>query len=271
MKFIFFVGMLVFSCTSCVSGKESRYTGSTPATSKAIRTFLNIPLSDSVDFIRWRLTLTDINYELECNYGISKPNTNGFMNGGKKTSFSGKVTREKNYYRLHHENRTLNILELNNNLLHFLDDNNAMLIGTGGWSYTINNESPVSTDVVSVVPVNMIFSDSIGLQGRTPCRGIDGRKECYKLKWWIVLYADPKTNQPNGCRVNGTMYDHNARSGIWTITNDKNGRIIYQIDARGRPSLYLLKLDENIYSFVDDKGNLLVGDHDFSYSLSRKF
>ena len=72
---------------SCASGKENKkeniYTGSTPADA-IVRSFLGIPLTDSIDFIRWKLILQDNRYQLQCNYGISKPNTDGFINGGKK-------------------------------------------------------------------------------------------------------------------------------------------------------------------------------------------
>src|SRR5262245_22122842 len=75
--------------------KETYYTESTPAY-QIIISFLGISLTDSIDFIRWKLSLTDVKYIVECNYGIGKPNTNGFYDGGKKVSFNGTVKREKN-------------------------------------------------------------------------------------------------------------------------------------------------------------------------------
>ena len=62
---------------SCASSKETNYTASTPA-SPLVRNFLGISLTDSIDFIRWKLSINDKQYSLDCKYGIGKPNTNGF-------------------------------------------------------------------------------------------------------------------------------------------------------------------------------------------------
>jgi hypothetical protein len=68
------VFLLIFLIVSSAHGEEKKYTGSTPA-DPVVRLFLDIPLQDSVDFIRWQLTLHDDRYSLDCNYGIGKPNT----------------------------------------------------------------------------------------------------------------------------------------------------------------------------------------------------
>ena len=67
---------------SCASSKETNYTASTPA-DPLVRIFLGISQTDSIDFIRWKLTLSEKKYSLECSYGISKPNTNGFYDEKK--------------------------------------------------------------------------------------------------------------------------------------------------------------------------------------------
>jgi len=36
-------------------------------------------------------------------------------------------------------------------------------------------------------------------------------------------------------------------------------------------SIYLLKLNENILGFADQQGKLLVGDKNFSYTLSKRW
>lgn len=79
---------------SCGNGKEKRYTGSTPA-GKLAREFLGIPVSDSVDFIRWKLVIRNDDYELHCNYGVGKNNTNGFINGGKNVDLKGALKKKK--------------------------------------------------------------------------------------------------------------------------------------------------------------------------------
>src|SRR5690348_11868712 len=127
---ITFVSLMLLFIFVYGQAKEIKYTGSTPA-APVVRSFLGIPLSDSVDFIRWQLTLQDDHYTLNCNYGIAKPNTNGFMNDKQKLTFSGALIKEKNIYSLNSNGKTLYIIELNKDLLHLLDTNKKMLTGNG--------------------------------------------------------------------------------------------------------------------------------------------
>ena len=259
---------------SCANSKETNYTASTPA-DPVVRSFLNISPTDSIDFIRWKLSLTDIKYTLECNYGIGKPNTNGFYNGGKKVSLSGKVKFENNTYTLYNGDHTLKLAELNPNLLHVLNKDNSLLIGGGGWSYAINSLTPSASTQNKFSANPTVIKDSIAFQGRTPCDvpNLNKGGECYKLKWYLVLYGNAAKNEPTTYRILGTGFRaEGGRRGSWKIINDKEGRIVYQLnDENGNPFLHLLKLDDGILIFTDTKGNLLVGDHDFSYTLNRKF
>ena len=260
---------------SCANSKETNYTASTPA-APIVKKFLGISLTDSIDFIRWKLSLNDLKYSLECNYGIGKPNTNGFYDGGKKIVLSGSVKRDKNTYLLQNGNQNLKLVELNGNLLHVLNEDNSLLIGNGGWSYAINNIAPAANDKVNLTAKQTIIKDSIAFEGRTPC-GVPGiipaGKECYKLKWLIVLYGNPANKQPATYKLLGTAYRvEGGRRGNWKIIAGKEGRIIYQLsDESGKPFIHLLKLDEGVLIFTDAKGNLLVGDLDFSYTLNRRF
>src|SRR5688572_4766290 len=105
---------------TCVQAKEQTYTGSTPANA-VVKEFLGISLADSVDFIRWRLTISAENYSVECNYGISKPNTNGFINGRTATIKNAPLQKEGNYYRLSNGSKKLSVAALNYDLLHILN------------------------------------------------------------------------------------------------------------------------------------------------------
>jgi len=262
--------MLLLTLASCAGGKERVFTGSTPA-GYDVRVFLGMSTSDSIDFIRWSLTIGDKDYKLECNYGVGKPNTKGFWNGGKFIRLSGELKKEKNTYYLINGNNSLGLLELNENLLHLLNYNKHMLVGTGGWSYTLCKENAITSDKLNIPPPGFVFSDSMAYHGRTPCPGLDTRKECLKLKWSLVLFADPKTNRPMGYRMRGTVSTHANITGNWNIQHGKDGRIIYQLNnAVGNESLYLVSIDENLLAFSDAKGNLLIGDSDFSYTLNRK-
>ncbi len=274
MKILATVLSIIFF-VSCANSKETNYTASTPA-GPIVKRFLGIPLTDSIDFIRWKLSLNDFKYSVECNYGIGKPNTNGFYNGGKKVVLSGPVQRDENNYILKNGDQILKLVELNANLLHIINNDNSLLVGNGGWSYAINNMAPSANAKVSLSPKQTVIRDSIAFEGRTPC-GVPGiveaGKECYKLKWLIVLYGNVAKNEAATYKLFGTPYRvEGGRRGNWKITAGKDGRIIYQLfDKGGKPFIHLLKLDEGVLIFADAKGNLLVGDRDFSYTLNRRF
>lgn len=260
---------------SCVNGKEKTYTGSTPA-DPVIRNFLGIPLSDSVDFIRWKCMLDGNTYQLRCNYGIGKPNTNGFINGGNKIELNGSLKKEKNFIQLQNGDKTLHIAELNSDLLHLLNADNNLLVGNGGWSYTLNNIAASGTDQINITAQQTTLQDSMAFEGRTPCQVpgvIDPGNVCYKLKWYIIFYANAKKSEPGHYKIYGTAYrQEGSKTGNWKIISGKNGRIIYQLnDDNGKGFLYLLKLDSNILVFTDANEKLLTGNEDFSYTLNRRW
>ena len=262
---------------SCANSKETKYTGSTPA-APPVRTFLEIPLTDSIDFIRWNLTLTDSKYTLNCNYGIGKPNTNGFYEGGKKIEISGAFKKKKNNYLLQNGNQILKLAELNNNLLHILNDNNSLMIGNGGFSYILNNMAPKLTTQISIASNQPALKDSMAFQGRTLCGDFSINRPspaCIKMKWYIVLYANADKNEPTTYLLNRSHMlplEYPGKIGTWKIIAGKDGRIIYELtpDKETTPT-YLLKLDEGVLIFTDANGNLLSGNHDFSYTLNRCF
>jgi len=269
--FIFSAAVII----SCTTASEKTYTGSTPAAA-VVRTFLGIALTDSVDFIRWKIMLRNNEYELQANYGIGKPNTNGFINRGKKIALTGTFTKEKNRLLLQNGNTILKLVQLNDNLLHLLDDDNSLLNGTGGFSYTLNNMNPVSTDEINITANKTVLKDSIAYHGRTPCKipGLTNLSEqCYKIKWYIILYSNAAKNEAGTYKIFSTNWRNaGGKTGSWKIITGKNGRITYALNDDDEKSfIYLLKLDANILVFTDAAGNLLVGDEDFSYTLNRKW
>lgn len=271
--FLFVLSLLLI--ISCVNGKERTYTASTPA-NEAVRKFLGIPLADSIDFIRWKIVLNDNGYKLNCNYGISKPNTNGFENGGIKIDIHGKTERKANHILLWNENKALHIVAINDDILQLANNDNSLMIGNGGWSYTLNAVEGTGSNSISIKPQRTAIKDSMSFTGRSPCGVpaiIPKDKLCYKLKWLIVLYGNAQENEATTCKIIGTPYrSRGGQSGTWKIINGNDGRIRYEIkDEDGKPLLYLEKADENILYFTDADGRLLTGNEDFSYSLSRVF
>jgi hypothetical protein len=274
MKLIVSV-LISFLFVFSVRGKETKYTGSTPA-NQVVRTFLGISSADSVDFIRWSVAFENNKYMLRCNYGIGKPNTTGFINGGKWVELQGALKKEGNHYHLQNANKSLVLIEVNTDLLHILDGDDKLSVGNGGWSYTLNRVAPVVTDEITVAFKNPILKDSMAYQGRTPC-GVPGMKSaekpCYKLKWYLVFYADAKSSEPLIYKLRSVVKEQVMdKVGAWKITVGKHGRIIYELkDQNGNAFVNLIKLDDNILAFADADEKLLVGNEDFSYTLSRKW
>lgn len=273
MKIAFYFLSLLF-CLATANAREKAYTASTPA-GVVVRSFLGIPAHDSVDFIRWKLLLQEDRYLLQCNYGIGKANTNGFINGGKTIELSGQWRKEKNRCLFFSGTKMLKAVELNEDLLHLLSDNDSLLVGNGGWSYTLNNTKPAGFNQSGIIAAPTNFRDSIVFEGRTPCNvpGVALGQTCYKIKWMIVFYANGKTGKEGRYKILGTPWrKEGGRTGSWKAVGGNGGGTIYQLNnEEGGGSLYLLKADERILLFTDAEGKLLVGNEDFSYSLHRKW
>ncbi|MDF2188509.1 hypothetical protein [Paraflavitalea sp. CAU 1676] len=275
MKLLILVFCLGSIC-STASAQTRTFVGSTPAHA-VVRTFLGISATDSIDFIRWKLIMHKAEYEISCQYGLSKPNTPGFSNE-QRVQWKGKVTEKDHVYSLTRANTVLHLMAVNDNLLHLLDQSRQMLVGNGGYSFVLNNTSPSSSKVFALTarpnrqPYPLVF------EGRTPCQelsaflGLNKSDACFKLKWYILLFVDSLTGKPSYYLKGGIAYRQETMDkGSWQVKTEPNGRIIYELTPnKGSYTLRLLKGDDNILFFIRPDGSLLVGNEDFSYTLNRR-
>jgi hypothetical protein len=175
VKGFFMKSLLFFLCIlscSAAFGREVRYTASTPA-GATVRNFLGISLTDSIDFIRWKLKITDSKeFDLTCSYGISKPNTNGFLDE-KKAALKGTVKLSGEILSLNANGKLMSMQVLNTNIMHLLNPDGTMMVGNGGWSYTLNSINQAPSIEIKLTAKNINFTDSIVFEGRTPCRGVE--------------------------------------------------------------------------------------------------
>jgi hypothetical protein len=121
----------------------------------AIRPHSGIPLQVNCELIQWQLTLFQhpqtkrpTRYKLKWAYGMSQPNTTGLKGGGTKRERTGNWVMGKGSQAdpaaevllLDPDKPTTSIalLKLEDRLLHVLDDERALMIGNGAWSYTLN-------------------------------------------------------------------------------------------------------------------------------------
>lgn len=275
MKTIYTLCILIL-LSSAAAAKERTYIGSTPA-DRSIREFLGISLTDSIDFIRWKLVLRFTDYDLECQYGLSKPNTNGFIDE-KRIAIKGTSKKEGIHYYLLNNGKTANVIEINTNLVHFADQKDQLLSGNGGFSYALNNIRSQPMNLFNYPTKQTPLKNGTVYEGRTPCNilsnavGMGRPDNCYKLKWYFIFYTDAN-GKPTHYLKNGRQHiKETMAKGTWEIMTGKDGRIIYKVNPSPEDTytLYFVKAGDNILFFTDPSGNLLVGTEDFSFTLNRR-
>jgi hypothetical protein len=114
-------------------------------------------------------------------YGESQPNTLGFKEGGQKKSYQGEyhITKESNNEIYHLKSSgfqtEIAMIKLNANIFHLLTPQKQLMIGNGGWSYTLNNKTPDKEKFPLPTLTNSasILKDTslqVIYDGRTPCQ-----------------------------------------------------------------------------------------------------
>lgn len=295
------------TATTASSSAPMVYKATTPC-SDAVKSLLQIPADTKCEMMRWTLTLfqdpkTSVpsGYNLIYEYGIGKQGTRGFTEGAKTIELKGKWTIGKGtkeiagaeVYILTADNSPVSLffLKPDQNLLHLLDQDKNLVVGTGAWSYTLNNVSPIpaSTDKFSLQPdpALRIETDSVIVgvfDGRTPCsnellelNGISA-SGCQIIKCRLILYQDTITHTPTTFQIytvyvgkGDTRYSNTGKWKIFKGTkNDPEARVYLLEPDSGKPySLALLKADNNILFFLDENMNYKVGDTYTSYTLNR--
>jgi len=162
LKFVFTIPLLFFIVTNSCSQKNTPgrstvrgiFVASTPC-SNGTRPLPDIPVNADCELVKWDLTLyqdeskkTPTTYKLHCLYGLPEQGTTGFIGGGKKIEMEGKWTIIKgtgsNHYAIvyqlidHKTTKTISFLNLGDDLLHLLDSDQRLMIGSAAWSYTLN-------------------------------------------------------------------------------------------------------------------------------------
>src|SRR6476659_6690117 len=289
---------------SCVAKTKSlssdiNLVASTPG-DEQIKSLLAISPETKVDFIRWKLTLQNTKankqtFLLSIAYGESQPNTLGFKNGGENKSIKGEynISQERgsingDVYHLKGTKLTAEILmvKLSGNIFHLLTPQKQLMVGNGGWSYTLNRKeqlNSVSADLHALTILSDLPEDTaqqIIFDGRTPC--LDFAKEndltvasdCFKLKWKLILNKDPKTLQPTTYILRRTNSRESDLTGKWTIIKGIQSNpkaVIYQLDPdKPEQSISLLLGDENVAFFLHKDNQLFTGNEDFSYTLNKR-
>jgi len=287
--------MCIFLTASCSAGNinsEIILIGSTPG-DEPIKTLLTIPAETKVDFIRWNLILDDKEaFVLDIAYGESKPNTLDFKSAGKQTIKGTYLivknqedSRFKEIYQFKSNDlpEIISIVKINENLFHILTPEGKLMIGNGGWSYSLNRKVPIdSREILISSPKPDDKSVQLIFEGRTPCQEIatehpemNASPSCFKIKWRLILYRDSITHEPTICTIRNIVNNEPRDvTGRWTIikgTATNSEAIIYdvQADNLAEPILFLLG-DENVLFFLDKDSNPFIGNEDFSFTMNKR-
>ena len=287
--------MCIFLTASCSAGNinpEIILIGSTPG-DQPIKTMLTIPAETKVDFIRWNLILDNKKtFVLDIAYGESKPNTLDFKSAGKQTIKGTYLivknledNRFKEIYQFKSDDlpEIISIVKINENLFHILTPQGKLMIGNGGWSYSLNRKVFIdSGEILISSPKPDDKSRQLVFEGRTPCQEISTEHPemnaspfCFKIKWRLILNRDSITHEPTICTIR-TIVNNQPRdvTGRWTIikgTATNAETIIYdvQADNLAEPILFLLG-DENVLFFLDKDNNPFIGNEDFSFTMNKR-
>jgi hypothetical protein len=277
------------------SGGHHEFVGSTPCDAEP-RLFLGISATVPCERITWHLALADNEgrptFNLRIVYGMQARNDPGFQNGGIDKTVTGTwstvnqpgTSRDAADYRLTSDTprRSLELRRVGDGLVHLVTRRGALMVGNGGWSYTLNRkDGPSSRNApANFEPVPGAMRSAAGVfDGRTPCHKLAGRlgafridSNCMKLKWTLTLHQDAVTGAPTHYVLEGTAYRTAPRRGTWTVLRNKNDprMIVYRLDPDdAERSLSFVRADDNILLFAREDGSPLVGDTYFSYTLNR--
>jgi hypothetical protein len=251
--------------------------------------------------ITWRLTLGPAangpaSWTLTATYGVPPASNPNLMIDGPKVALKGtwiKATRRDApgmVYRLTSDaRRTMSFVRISDELVHVLDDDDRLMVGTAGWSYTLNRADRMEQQGTPSLAPELSYTISprgsgsavFGVfEGRTPCVGIARELKitpvagCLKVKWRVTLFQNAQTSQPTNYKIEGTLHRARAREGNWRILRGAGfepSTIVYQLDATGTeaPLRLVVGGDDFVLFFQARDGRLLVGNADFSYTLNR--
>lgn len=272
--------------TTGATAKADDFVASTPCDA-AVRPFLGIAHNAQCERITWWLTLAPGSasgtFTLHALYGMTVPNTQGLVNGGTKAEFQGNWGASNGAQlrlTIRASQRTLQLRRLDDNLLHIEDGQGALLVGNGGWSYTLNRRHPVALTkpARNFVSLPRAGDADAGIfDGRSPCLalatqvGARVESDCAKLKWRLKLDRDSTTGTGR-FTLEGTLYRDRARTGRWSIerhATEPRTAVIRLRTPEGGRFLSFMKVDDNILLFLDESDRPLVGNTDFSFTLNR--
>ena len=280
--------------SNVASPKIDIFFGTSPC-AEFVRPKLQIPTGENCDRIKWQLRLIDSGkYYLQHEWGYHVDNRTYLKRGTINLDGTWKIAKGRAgdptgvVVQLDPDNpNSISLASIDPDILHLLDPNKNLALGDSGASYTLSRvaRSSVLPSGTQGMTTDSDVAAQVNFSGRSPCQEIAKEMkhpvaaDCFKLKWSVDLFRDPRTLAPTTYRLRGTLYRNETRGtetireGKWKVTKgtktDPNA-IVYELDAFGSDGpIYLLKADHKILFFLANDRSLLVGDDNFSYTLNR--
>jgi len=257
---------------------------------------LNIPASAPCDRIKWNLALNSdarsqkpTTYKLNAEYGFHVDNRTFVTSASTQligrwriVNGSRKDPTEVVFQLDPDKPETISFVKLDDNLLHLLNSDQSLMVGSAAQSYTLSRteKSERTAPLISRPAASRSAATVEVFSGRTPCN--EFRRvlpetvgpDCQKVKWELSLYRDARTLIPTTYKLRGTFYRERLREGKWAVVaGPKNNprAVILQLDPdKPGGSISLLRADDNVLFFLNNEGSLMVGNRDFSYTLNRE-
>lgn len=297
--------LVALCCAQLARADGGIFIGSTPCGAQVLR-FLGVAPPPKCEFVRWELSLAiDAKNDApgpavaQVEYGVYGQPLTRLKRDLSWAAVNGTAERkDAQVVELKRGSASLKLWRVNDETLHFLDAKNQLLVGDGGYGYALSfavakqpepsrADAPDSTykllPLASGANVYGIF------EGRTPCEiakvvNIATPAGCFKLKWRLTLFQDPKTRSPASYRLEGSLFPAGAREGALTPLSgtpfDAAAQVV-RLDlpeaqrasyVRGKSAepIHLMRGDENVLFFLDNGGKLGLGNRDFNYVLNRR-
>jgi hypothetical protein len=276
--------------TTSQTNSTGTFVGTTPASAELLE-FFGAPAGTDAALVEWSLSLTSsFEYTLHASYGQTQPNFPGIQRDRHEVDRKGTWTARKGTKWSPSEDVIdlggLAFVRVGPCVLHILSVDLSLMTGRGSSSFSLNRTDaaepagdPSLPSLLGPQGSYTISPLSTGptvygvFEGRTPCQAVSRllartvAPGCPKLKFRLTLYQNPDDLRPTTFKLEGTLYRSDRVEGPFTISD----KAVITLEGPNRTTLIsLLKVSDDAVMFLDQSGNLLVGNASFSYTLERR-
>lgn len=294
-------GLVVATPLAPFHQSHNTFIGTTPCDDN-LRAFVGgMPAGAACHAIRWELILgmseAANRWRLTAEMGVPRAGAGPIIDGSRVTK-QGTLARStvhrlgaaSTVFRLTGDaGSSIAFAQIGDDLVNLARDDGTLVPGTSAYSYTLTRADRVEARIVEIAQApegsytlspKETGSHVFGMfGGRSPCAGLArelkfaGAESCARVKWRVTLLKDPRTNEPTTYKVESSLTRGGAWTGPWRIVRGAPGfpdATVYQLDGdASHGPILLLRADDNLVLFLNQRRQPLPGSADFSYTLTR--